>query len=155
MKKAMIVGSVFLFFSFGLAAAAPVAKHLIDSVPGEAVLIHLDDWFTSHPGKVGDSRGDMVFQSPRSSVSLTTNKDTKGLGRHLHTTVDEIIYVYKGAGEMYINGKWVPVKAGDFHVCPRGVTHGTRAASGGELIYISIFTPPQPKGGNDRVMVDD
>ncbi len=154
MRKIMIVGALFVVFFFGQVAAAPVAQHLIDSVPAQAVLIHLDEWFASHPAKEGASRGDIVFASPRSTVSLTTNRDAKGLGRHIHTTVDEIIYVYRGAGEMYINGSWVPVKAGDFHVCPRGVAHATRAAAGSELQYISIFTPPQPKGGNDRVMID-
>jgi quercetin dioxygenase-like cupin family protein len=154
MKKIMVIGALFVAFFLGQAAAAPMAQHLIDSVPPQAVLIHLDEWFASHPSKEGASRGEIVFESPRTTAALTTNRDAKGLGRHIHTTVDELIYVYKGAGEMYINGKWVPVKAGDFHVCPRGVAHATRAAAGGELLYISIFTPPQPKVGNDRVMID-
>ena len=89
-------------------------------------------------------------------LNLTTNKDQKPLiGRHIHLTVDEIIFVYKGEGEMYINGKWVPVKGGDLHVCPRGVAHCTRALPGKELQYISIFAPPQPKGAHDRVMIDE
>jgi quercetin dioxygenase-like cupin family protein len=63
--------------------------------------------------------------------------------------------VYKGTGEMFQNGKWVSLKVGDLHICPRGVAHGLRASGGGEISIISIFTPPQPKGGNDRVMIDD
>jgi mannose-6-phosphate isomerase-like protein (cupin superfamily) len=31
-----------------------------------------------------------------------------------------------GSREILINGKWAPVKAGDFHVNPRGNVHNTR-----------------------------
>ncbi len=55
----------------------------------------------------------------------------------------------------YINGKWVPVKAGDLHVCPRGVAHATRTLPGKELLTFNMFTPPQPKGAHDRVMIDE
>jgi len=71
----------------------------------------------------------------------------------MHVTVDEVIFIYKGEGEMYINGKWVPVKAGELHVCPRGVAHATRAVPGKELLSFNIFTPPQPKDTHDRVML--
>jgi quercetin dioxygenase-like cupin family protein len=155
MKTILIIGSLLCFIFCGQVSAAPMAKHLIDSTPDQAVIIGLDEWFATHPIKEGTGRSDKIFESPRNSVTLTTNKDPKGIGRHIHTSVDEIIYVHKGAGEMYINGKWAPVKAGDLHVCPRGVAHATRAAGGGEFSYISIFTPSQPKGGNDRVMIDE
>jgi quercetin dioxygenase-like cupin family protein len=155
MKTISVIGSLFFVLFIGQASAAPIAKHLIDSAPDQAVIINLEEWFAAHPIKEGLNRSDKVFESPRNAVLLTTNKSPKGIGRHLHTNVDEIIYVFKGAGEMYINGKWVQVKAGDLHVCPRGVAHATRAVNGKEFSYISVFTPPQPKGGNDRVMIDD
>jgi len=120
------------------------------------VLINLDEWFAAHPigeGKLG--RSDNVFSSPRATLFIGRNKDTKGIGRHLHLTVDELVFIYKGEGEMYINGKWVPVKAGDLHVCPRGVAHATRALPGKELLSFNMFSPPQPKGAHDRVMIDE
>ena len=86
---------------------------------------------------------------------ILTTKNPKGLGRHIHITVDEIIFVYKGEGEIYNNGTWVPVKAGDLHVCPRGVAHATRALPGKEPMPFNILTPAQPKGGHDRVMIDE
>jgi len=101
------------------------------------------------------SRSDNVFSSPRSAVNIGTSRCSKGIGRHMHVTVDEIIFVYKGEGEMYINGKWVPVKAGTLHICPRGVAHATRALPGKELLLFNIFTPPQPKGAHDRAMIDE
>ena len=140
----------------GQVLAAPTAKYLIDSTPGEGVLIHLDEWFSAHPVKDGRSgQSDKVFSSPRTEVAVSTSKDPKGLGRHIHVTVDEIVFVYKGEGEMYINGKWVPVKAGDLHVCPRGVAHATRALPGKELRSFNVFGPAQPKSGHDRMMMDE
>ena len=156
MRKTAIIASIVIAFFIGSVFAAPTAKYLIDATPGENVLISLDEWFSTHPIKEGaTSRSDNVFSSPRSAVFVGSNKDLKGIGRHMHVTVDEIVFVYKGEGEMYINGKWIPVKAGDLHVCPRGVVHATRAVPGKQLLSFNIFTPPQPKGAHDRMMLDE
>jgi len=155
MRTILIIGSILLAFLMGQVLAAPTAKYLIDATPGEDVLIHLDEWLTNNPIKQGElNRSDNVFLSPRSAVNIASTKDPKGIGRHIHVTVDEIVFIYKGEGEMYINGIWVPVKAGDLHVCPRGVSHATRALPGKELSFFNIFTPPQPKGTHDRMMID-
>ncbi len=156
MRTILIIASIVLAFFLGQVFAAPTAKYLIDATPGEDVLINLDDWYAKNPIKEGDLvRSEMVFTSPRSALFVGRSKDTKGIGRHMHVTVDELVFVYKGEGEMYINGKWVSVKAGDLHVCPRGVTHATRTAPGKELLTFNMFSPPQPKGAHDRVMLDE
>ncbi len=151
MRTMAMIGLMVLFLFSGQAMAQPLAKHLVDSKPGEAVLISLGEWFAANPLKEGKIRTDRVYESPRDTINLLIVKDTT-IGRHLHTTVDEIVYVYKGSGEMNINGKWVPVKAGDLHVCPRGVAHSTRAGKE-ELWVISIFSPPMPAAG-DRVTIE-
>jgi quercetin dioxygenase-like cupin family protein len=46
---------------------------------------------------------------------------------------------------LLINGVWWPVKAGDVHVCPRGIVHATRAPEE-NLQYLSTFTPHLPPG---------
>jgi mannose-6-phosphate isomerase-like protein (cupin superfamily) len=156
MRTLLIIGAILAAFVMGQVFAAPTAKYLIDATPGEGVPIHLSEWFAANPIKEGEvSRSDNVFSSPRSAVFIGSSKDPKGIGRHIHVTVDEIVFIYKGEGEMYINGKWVPVKAGDLHVCPRGVAHATRALPGKELLSFNIFTPPQPKGAHDRMMIDE
>jgi mannose-6-phosphate isomerase-like protein (cupin superfamily) len=140
-----MIGSILLAFLMGQVLAAPTVKYLIDATPGEDVLIHLDEWFAKNPIEEGEvGRSDNVFSSPRSAVFIGSSKDPKGIGRHIHVTVDEIVFVYKGEGEMYINGKWVPIKAGALHVCPRGVAHATRTLPGKELLIFNVFTPPQP-----------
>ncbi len=148
MRTILLAGFLLVFILSGQALAQPLAKHLIDSKPGEAVLISLGEWFAAHPLKEGKVKMEKVYESPRDTINLAIIKDAT-IGRHLHTNVDEIVYVYKGTGEMNINGKWVPVKAGDLHVCPRGVAHSTRAGAE-ELWVISIFSPAMPAAG-DRV----
>jgi mannose-6-phosphate isomerase-like protein (cupin superfamily) len=156
MRTILIIGAIVLAFLMGQVFAAPTAKYLIDATPGEDVLINLDEWFATHPIKEGAlGRSDNVFSSPRSALFIGSTKYHKGIGRHMHVTTDEIVFVYKGEGEMYINGKWVPVKGGDLHVCPRGVAHATRALPAKELLVFNIFTPPQPKGAHDRMMLDE
>jgi mannose-6-phosphate isomerase-like protein (cupin superfamily) len=156
MRTIFVIGAIVLAFLVGQVVAAPTGKYLIDSTPAEDVLISLDQWFSEHPIKEGElSRSDNVFSSPRTTLNIGRNKDTKGIGRHMHVTVDEIVFVYKGEGEIYINGKWVPLKAGDLHVCPRGVFHASRALPGKELWTFNAFAPPQPKGAHDRVEIDN
>jgi quercetin dioxygenase-like cupin family protein len=153
-QTAILIGALALVLPTVALLAYPVAKNLIDSTPAESIVVNLDDFFASHPLKAGDpTRGDRIFESPRCVVTLVTNKGPL-IGRHIHASAEEIVFVYKGTGEMYINGKWIPVKAGDLHVCPRGMSHATRVVGPGEMEVISIFAPPQA-GGNDRIMLDD
>lgn len=129
-------------------------KSLIDTKYDKAIVVNLDEWFANHPLKAGDNtRSDVIFQSPRDMVVAVTNKGPL-IGLHYHTSADEIVIVHTGQGEMFINGEWVPVKAGDLHVNPRGVIHGTRTVGDGELQVVSIFTPLQAKG-NDKVMTEN
>jgi quercetin dioxygenase-like cupin family protein len=67
------------------------------------------------------------------------------IGTHFHTVSDEIVIVVGGKGEILVNGEWKPVKAGDVHVCPRGIIHDTRALET-DLQYLSVFTPHLPAG---------
>ncbi len=152
MRTIFIVGFLFLFLFSGQVLAEPIAKHLIDAEPGEALLFDVEKWFQDHPIEKGSVRFGTVFKSPRGQVVFVRLRGAPS-GRHIHTQVDDLVYVYKGRGEMYVNGKWVPVKAGDFHTCPRGVAHTTRTGENEEIWLIGILTEPLPPGG-DRAMVD-
>jgi len=156
MRTILTIGAILVTFLMEQALAAPTAQYLIDAKPDEGILISLDEWFAESPIKEGEvGRSDNVSSVPRAALFVGSSKDPKGIGRHIHVTVDEIVFVYKGEGEMYINGKWVPVKADDLHACPRGVAHATRPLPGEELLTFNIFTPPQLKGAHDRMMIDE
>jgi mannose-6-phosphate isomerase-like protein (cupin superfamily) len=127
------------------------APTLVDTQYKQGLLINLDEFYASHPLKPGDpTRGDTVFKSPRGEIVLVTNHGPL-IGRHYHATAEEIVYVHKGQGEMYIGGEWVPVKGGELHINPRGLYHATRV-TGEDLQVYSIFAPPQANG-NDKVFL--
>jgi len=164
MKKTLLMGLTCMFLFGATAMAAPAAtenagpsvgnKALLDASSDKGIVVNLDDFYAKHPLKEGEpARGDEVFKSPRVQVSLVTNKGPL-IGLHYHATADEIVYVYKGAGEMYIDGKWVPVKAGDLHVNPRGVVHATRVTGDEPMEVIGFFTQPQ-ENGNDKVFMSN
>ncbi|NLY76177.1 MAG: cupin domain-containing protein [Firmicutes bacterium] len=150
MKKYLIVIMAFILGT-AVGLTAPIAEHLIDSTPKEGVLINIDQFFKENPAK-SPVQFNTVFSSPRCVVNLARISGPF-IDRHIHTDVDEIVYVIKGKGEVYLNGKWVEMKAGDLHVCPRGVAHTTRAIDKAGFEAISIFAPPAPAAG-DKVMID-
>ena len=142
-----------LFLFSGQAFAQPMAKHLLDAKPAEGLLIDVEKWFQEHPIEKGKVKVETVFQSPRGQVLFLRGKGSY-LPRHIHSVVDEIQYIYKGRGEVYLNGKWVPCKAGEFHAAPRGVAHALRTDGNEELWLICFFTDPVPPP-NDRIIIDE
>lgn len=157
MKRVLLATLVcFLVLSASALAASPGDVvgdwSLIDTKYEKGMVISLDQFYASHPLKAGEAtRGDVVFESPRCQVVIVTNHGPL-IGLHYHQSADEIVYVHKGTGEMYINGKWIPVKAGNIHFNPRGVIHATRVVGKEDMQVFSIFTPPQA-GGNDKAFV--
>jgi mannose-6-phosphate isomerase-like protein (cupin superfamily) len=154
-RKILIAGGLSLVVATVAVALSSAGVRIPpDSTPPESILVHLDEFYPLHALAPGEAtRADKVFSSPRCVVSLVSNRGPL-IGRHIHTNVDEIVFVYKGTGEMFINGEWTPVKAGDLHVCPRGTAHATRVVGTNVMEVISIFSPQQP-GGNDRLMLDE
>ena len=156
-KRIFLLGTLCLLMLTGTVRAAPGPvvgdKGLLDASADKGLLINLDEFFAAHQPTNAGPRGDEVFKSPRVQASLVTNQG-KLIGLHYHATADEIVYVHKGQGEMFIGGKWIPVKAGDIHVNPRGVVHGTRVTGDEPMEVIGFFTQPQ-ENGNDKVFFPD
>jgi quercetin dioxygenase-like cupin family protein len=120
-------------------------KGLVDSTPDQAVLIALGEHYAQRalPEKGVDSQ--VAYDCPRTQLVVRTAVKGTTIGTHFHTVCDEIVVVVGGRGEILVNGEWKPVKAGDVHVCPRGIIHDTRALEA-DLQYLSIFTPHLPPG---------
>ena len=120
-------------------------KGLIDSTPAIAQLIRLASYY---PGRTLPATGvdsEVVYDCPRTQLMIRTAVRGTAIGNHFHTVSDEIVVVVGGRGEILVNGAWLPVAAGDVHVCPRGIIHDTRALDE-DLQYLSIFTPHLPPG---------
>jgi len=142
--------SAFLLAASALAGPVIGDPSLVDAGLEKGVVVDLDAWFAAHPLKAGaPSRSDTVFKSPRTEVVLTTNRGPL-IGIHHHKSADEITHILEGRGEIYVDGDWIPVRAGDLHVNPRGVLHATRVAGEEDMRVVTIFTPPQADG-NDKV----
>ena len=120
-------------------------KGLIDSTPDVALLLNLGDYYLKRPLPEKGIDSEVVFEGPRSQMMVRTAVKGTTIGTHFHTVADEYVVVTGGSGELLINGVWRPVKAGDVHVCPRGIVHDTRALEE-NLQYLSIFTPHLPPG---------
>jgi quercetin dioxygenase-like cupin family protein len=127
--------------------ALPIPKGLLDSTPTVSVLVRLADHYAQRRLPATGVDSDPAFESPRSQVLVRTAVRGTLIGPHFHSVCDEIVVVTGGNGELLINGEWRAVRAGDVHVCPRGVVHDTRALSE-NLQYLSIFTPHLPPGGD-------
>ena len=120
MTKKMLVILICLILLTVPVLAAPAAP-AIDSTPDKALLLNMDHGLAANPVKAGEKpKMVKIFESPRSAMFFI-NSNGLVLPKHFHTSADELVVIYRGKGEMLIDGKWVPVKAGDVHVNPRGV----------------------------------
>lgn len=124
---------------------------LLDTQHKKGVIINMDEWYAKNPIEAGKTwRSDSAMGTLRGQLMIA---QMPGLGPHYHGSADEIIYAYKGTGEMFINGEWVKINAGEIHFCPRGLVHGIRPADKDFKIF-AVFSPPQA-GGNDRIFRED
>ncbi len=156
MRKIILLAVMLLSLVVSSAAAEEKLivgdPELLDGTAEQGLLINAAEFFAQHT--LGDgkaARSDSVFKSPRIEVTLLTNRSME-IALHYHVSCDETVLIHKGRGEIYLNGKWVPVKAGDIHINPRGVIHGVRVTEGEDMKVISLFTPPQAEG-NDKVFL--
>jgi quercetin dioxygenase-like cupin family protein len=124
---------------------------LLDTQYKKGALFNMDDWYAKNPPEKGKTmRSDPVMGTMRGQLMIA---QSPALGVHYHGSADEIIYCYKGAGEMYINGEWGKINPGEIHFCTRGQVHGIRPA-GNEFKIFAVFAPPQA-GGSDRIFKED
>lgn len=63
------------------------------------------------------------------------------IGYHLQKE-DEVYYIISGSGEMQMNGKTFPVKAGDAILTRSGSSHGLKQTGKGDLTIIIAYQNP-------------
>lgn len=89
---------------------------------------------------------------------LTPDQGAKGLGGifglvppgtpgvyHFHRNRESIIIILSGEATETVEGKEIPVKAGDILFIPAGEKHAIENRSGRDLRYIEFFTHPPVK----------
>lgn len=123
---------------------------LLDTQYKKGFIFNLDAWYRNHPIEPGNTmRIDSAMGTLRSQLMIA---QMPSLAVHYHGSVDEILYIYKGVAEMYINGEWVKVYPGEIHFNPRGFIHGIHPAGEGLKLF-AVFAPP-PANGSDRIFLD-
>jgi mannose-6-phosphate isomerase-like protein (cupin superfamily) len=77
------------------------------------------------------------------------------IGYHKLEIMEEIYYVFSGAGRLTIDGATLPVKAGDAVTCLLGSSHGFYNNSGKDAEILSIAVPMEKGKYDGEILGDD
>ena len=94
------------------------------------------------PAKMGKST---IFESPRMLVGLNAFEPGQAHALHAHAGMDKLYSVVEGSGVFVLDGRELPMQAGDLLVAPEGVPHGVRNAGPGRLLVLAILAPAPVK----------
>jgi mannose-6-phosphate isomerase-like protein (cupin superfamily) len=90
------------------------------------------------PDKMGKST---LFESPRMLVGLNAFEPGQAHDLHAHGGMDKLYHVLEGDGVFLLEGREVPMRAGDLLVAPEGVPHGIRNTGTGRLLVLAVLAP--------------
>ena len=122
------------------------------NVPQAGKAIHIAAGSGKH-GKIGE--GDITFkfnkQQTAGHLGITEMElpvGTLGAPPHFHNTFDEICRVTQGVLTILVGKDLYQVKAGDWHLRPRGIVHSFWNAGKEPAKFIELYTP----GGHEAYM---
>ncbi len=87
-----------------------------------------------------------LFESPRLLVGLNAFEPGQEHALHAHEGQDKVYVVAEGAGLFLLDGRELPMAAGDLLIAPEGVPHGVRNPGPGRLLVVAVLTPAPGKG---------
>jgi quercetin dioxygenase-like cupin family protein len=90
-----------------------------------------------------------LFESPRLLVGLNAFEPGQAHALHAHAGMDKVYHVLEGAGVFLLEGRELPMAAGDLLVAPDGVPHGVRN-TGSERLLVMLILAPGPTGGTPQ-----
>ena len=94
------------------------------------------------PQKMGKAT---IFESPRLLVGLNGFEPGQEHALHAHSGQDKVYYVLEGDGLFLLEGRELPMCAGDLLAAPEGVPHGVRNTGKGRLLVMAILAPAPHK----------
>jgi mannose-6-phosphate isomerase-like protein (cupin superfamily) len=89
-------------------------------------------------GRMGKST---LFASSRLLVGLNAFEPGQEHALHAHAGMDKVYSVVDGEGLFLLEGRDLPMRAGDLLVAPDGVPHGVRNTGTGRLLVLAILAP--------------
>jgi quercetin dioxygenase-like cupin family protein len=90
------------------------------------------------PDKMGKAT---LFESERLMVGLNAFEPGQVHELHSHQGMDKLYYVLEGEGRFLLEGRQLPMLAGDLMVAPEGVPHGIRNSGTGRLLVLAVLAP--------------
>jgi len=90
------------------------------------------------PEKMGKTT---IFESPRLLVGLNGFEPGQSHALHAHAGMDKVYSVVEGEGVFLLEGRELPMRAGDLLVAPDGVPHGVRNTGTARLLVLAILAP--------------
>jgi mannose-6-phosphate isomerase-like protein (cupin superfamily) len=90
------------------------------------------------PDKMGKST---LFESPRLLVGVNAFEPGQHHTLHTHAGMDKVYSVVEGEGVFLLDGRELPMRAGDLLVAPEGVPHGVRNTGERRLVVLAILAP--------------
>jgi len=91
-----------------------------------------------HRDKMGKTT---LFQSSRLLVGLNAFEPGQEHALHAHAGMDKVYQVIEGEGVFLLEGRELPMHAGDLLVAPEGVPHGVRNTGTERLLVLAILAP--------------
>ncbi|HEY6362324.1 MAG TPA: cupin domain-containing protein [Vicinamibacterales bacterium] len=82
-----------------------------------------------------------LFESPRLLVGLNAFEPGQSHALHAHAGMDKVYHVLLGDGVFLLEGRELPMRAGDLLVAPDGVPHGVKNTGAGRLLVMAILAP--------------
>lgn len=94
------------------------------------------------PEQMGKST---IFESPRLLVGLNAFEPGQSHALHSHAGMDKVYSVVEGQGVFLLDGRELPMAAGDLLVAPDGVPHGVHNTGAQRLLILAILAPSPGK----------
>jgi quercetin dioxygenase-like cupin family protein len=82
-----------------------------------------------------------LFESPRVLVGLNAFEPGQAHTLHSHAGMDKVYQVLEGEGRFLLEGRELPMTAGDLMIAPEGVPHGVRNTGTARLLVLAILAP--------------
>lgn len=93
------------------------------------------EWRSDKMGKI------TLYESARLLVGLNALEPGQSHQLHAHAGMDKLYYVLDGEGLFLLEGRELPMHAGDLLVAPDGVPHGVRNSSQKRLLVLAVLAP--------------
>jgi quercetin dioxygenase-like cupin family protein len=90
------------------------------------------------PDKMGKAT---LFRSERILVGLNSFEPGQEHPLHAHSGMDKVYHVLSGQGCFLLEGREIPMEAGQMLIAPDGVAHGIRNDAAERLIVLAILAP--------------